>query len=67
MLIAHTLLYLGGTAWLSILTGNSFAKAVSFAVLPFIPLDIVKIVFCVAVVVPLRARLRNMRLLVQGG
>jgi biotin transport system substrate-specific component len=67
MLIAHTLLYLGGTAWLSVLTGNTFTQALGFAVYPFIPLDIVKIVFCVAVVVPLRSRLRDMRLLAQGG
>jgi biotin transport system substrate-specific component len=63
---AHILLYLGGTAWLSVLTGNTFAKALGFAVYPYIPLDIVKIIFCVAVVVPLRSRLRGMRLLMLG-
>jgi biotin transporter BioY len=63
---AHVLLYLGGTAWLSVLTGKTFTEALGFAVYPFIPLDIVKIVFCVAVIVPLRSRLRGMRLLMLG-
>jgi biotin transport system substrate-specific component len=63
---AHILLYLGGTAWLSVLTGNTFAKALGFAVYPYIPLDIVKIVFCVAVIVPLRSRLRGMHMLMLG-
>jgi biotin transport system substrate-specific component len=67
ILTAHTLLYLGGTVWLSALTGNSFTQALGFAVYPYIPLDIVKIVFCVAVIVPLRSRLHKMRLLSLAG
>ena len=59
ILAAHTLLYLGGTAWLSVLTGRSFADALSFAVYPYIPLDVVKIVFCVAAIVPLRSKMRR--------
>ena len=63
MAVAHILLYLGGTAWLSATTGNSFAASLSLAVIPFIPLDIVKILFCVFAIVPLRARLISMKLI----
>ena len=61
--IAHTILYLGGTTWLSVTTGNTFLASLSLAVFPFIPLDIVKIVFCVFVIVPFRSRLSSMNLL----
>ena len=61
--IAHILLYLGGTIWLCAITKNSFLAGLALAVFPYIPLDIVKIVFCVAAVVPLRLRLRKMNLL----
>ena len=61
--IAHTILYLGGTVWLSITTGNSFAACLSLAVFPYIPLDIVKILFCVFAVVPFRSRLLSMNML----
>lgn len=61
--IAHMVLYLGGTAWLSVTTGNSFQAALALAVYPFIPLDIIKIVFCVVVIVPLRSRMLLMNLL----
>lgn len=63
MLIAHLVLYLGGTAWFTLTTGNSFQASLALAVYPFIPLDIIKILFCVFVVVPFRARLRSMNLL----
>ena len=61
--IAHTILYLGGTAWLSVITGMTFDKAMVMAVYPFIPFDIVKIIICVAVIVPMRSRLMAMHLL----
>ncbi len=61
--IAHTILYLGGTAWLSVITGMTFDKAMAMAVYPFIPFDIVKIIICVAVIVPMRSRLMSMHLL----
>ena len=57
MLIAHTLLYLGGTIWLSFTTRNTFVASLSLAVIPFIPLDIVKILFCVIAIVPFRKQL----------
>lgn len=61
--IAHIVLYVGGTIWLSISTGNSFQAALALAVYPFIPLDIVKIVFCVVAIIPLRSRMLSMNLL----
>ena len=61
--IAHTLLYLGGTIWLCAITGNSFQAGLALAVYPYIPLDIVKIVFCVVAIVPLRSRFISMNLL----
>ena len=64
ILIAHTVLYLGGTAWLSITTGNTFHGALALAVLPFIPMDILKILFCIFCIVPIRSRLIASNLLV---
>jgi len=63
ILIAHMVLYLGGTTWLSATTGNSFQASLVLAVYPYIPLDIVKIIFCVTIIVPLRSRLLSMNLL----
>ena len=57
MCIAHVILYLGGTTWLSITTGTTFYTSLALAVFPFIPLDIVKILLCVFGVVPIRSRL----------
>jgi biotin transport system substrate-specific component len=64
---AHLLLYLGGTLWFSATTANTFAVSLAKAVYPFIPLDIIKIVFCVTVIIPLRSRLMAMNLLKLGG
>lgn len=61
--VAHIILYLGGTTWLSITTGNTFYASLALAVFPFIPLDIVKILFCVLGIVPIRARLISTNLL----
>lgn len=60
---AHLVLYLGGTIWLCIITGNTFLSGLTLAVFPYIPMDIVKIVFCVLVILPLRQRFINMGLL----
>lgn len=54
---AHIILYLGGTIWLSVTTGNTFCASLALAVFPFVPLDIVKILFCVFSIVPIRSRL----------
>jgi len=61
--IAHILLYLGGTIWLCAITGNSFPAGLALAVYPYIPLDIVKIIFCITAIVPLRSRFMSMNLL----
>jgi len=63
IVIAHLILYMGGTTWLSITTGNTFGAALALAVIPFIPLDIVKILFCIFAIVPFRARMISMNLL----
>lgn len=63
LLVAHTIIYLGGTTWLSVSTGTPFSAALALAVYPFIPLDIVKLVFCLMVIVPLRSRMLSMGLL----
>jgi len=63
MCIALILLYLGGTLWLCAITGNTFKAGLALAVYPYIPLDVLKIAFCTAVMLPLRARLRRMHLL----
>lgn len=60
---AHLVLYLGGTVWLCAITGNTFMAGLSLAVFPYIPLDIVKIVFCIFAVIPLRRRFMNAGLL----
>ena len=57
MCIAHILLYMGGTIWLSLSTGSTFTASLSLAVIPYIPLDLVKIAFCTMAIVPLRGRL----------
>lgn len=62
--VAHFLLYLSGTTWLSLTTGTSFYAALTLSVFPFIPLDVVKILFCVFAIMPFRARLRSMNLLI---
>jgi len=63
MCIAHIVLYLGGTLWWSVTTGNSVQAALALTVYPFIPLDVVKIVFCMVAVVPFRFRMLSMNLL----
>lgn len=59
--IAHIILYLSGTMWLSMMTGASFYSSLVLAVIPFIPLDIVKVLFCIFVMVPSRATLMKHR------
>jgi len=63
MCLAHTFLYLGGTAWLSLSTNITFNAALSIAVYPFMLLDALKIVFCVAAVVPFRSYMLSLNVL----
>jgi Uncharacterized conserved protein len=60
---AHIILYSGGTIWLSIMTGNTIIDSLYLSVFPYIPLDIVKILFCIFIVIPFRSRLISMNLL----
>ena len=55
--------YLGGALWLAFSTGSSLLSALTLICFPFIPLDIVKIIFCVALMLPFRSRLKAMNLL----
>ena len=55
--ISHIILYLSGTIWLMMITGSTLHSALVLAVLPFIPLDIVKILFCIFIMVPSRLNL----------
>ena len=64
IVVSHIILYLGGTLWLCMTTETSFLVALAMAVYPFILLDIVKIVFCIMVLVPLRSRFLSMNLLI---
>src|SRR5690554_5502208 len=57
MCIALIVCYTAGTIWLSFTTGNTFYAALAIAVLPFIPMDILKILFCVFAIIPIRSRL----------
>lgn len=61
--IAHIILYLGGTTWLSITTGNAFYASLVLAVFPFIPMDILKMLLCAFGIVPIRSRLLSTNLL----
>lgn len=63
MILAHIVLYTGGTLWLSISTNTSFISSLKVGALPFIPLDVIKIAFCAVFIVPIRMRLKSSRLL----
>ena len=55
--IAQIVLYLSGTMWLKMMTGTTFYASLVLAVFPFVPLDIVKVLFCIFVMVPCRSSL----------
>lgn len=61
--IALCVEYLGGAIWLRATTTTSFYGALGLVCFPFIPLDILKIVFCVAAILPLRSRFMAMNIL----
>ena len=63
MFIAHFVLYLGGTTWLSVSTNISFQAALSLAVYPFVLMDVLKIVFCIVAVVPFRSHMLSLNVL----
>ena len=57
MIGATAVLYAFGTAWYMILSGNDLAFAMKWCVIPFIPLDLVKIAVAMVVGPLLRERL----------
>ena len=57
MIAATAVLYLIGTAWLAYSANMSFAAALMAGVIPFIPLDMVKIVIAAILGPVLKARL----------
>lgn len=57
MIGATAVLYAFGTAWYMILSGNDLAFAMKWCVIPFIPLDLVKIAIAMVVGPLLRERL----------
>ncbi|MFV0399811.1 MAG: biotin transporter BioY [Oscillospiraceae bacterium] len=63
VLSTFLLLYLLGTLWLCFVMQTGFVEGLAMAVFPFIPLDMVKIAFCAAVMLPLRDRLAKQGLL----
>ena len=54
--------YMVGTAWFMISTGTGFAASMLMCVIPFIPGDIVKIVFAAAVSEALRRPMRSLNI-----
>lgn len=63
VLSTFLLLYPLGTLWLCFVLRIGFAEGLAMAVLPFLPLDMVKIAFCAAAMPPLRDRLARQGLL----
>lgn len=61
MLLAMLVCYTLGTAWLSHNTGNGIGETLALAVYPYVPLDLVKIVFAALCILPLRDRLQSLR------
>ncbi|MBQ7587453.1 MAG: biotin transporter BioY [Lachnospiraceae bacterium] len=59
MVIGLAICYTLGTVWLARVAGMSFGAALAAGVIPFIPMDIVKMVIAVAVGVPLRKALKR--------
>ncbi|MGI6751256.1 MAG: biotin transporter BioY [Anaerovoracaceae bacterium] len=63
MVLSHLILYSAGTIWFSLTTHTPFAGALMMTVIPFIPMDIIKVAFCAVVFIPFRKRLVRMGLL----
>ena len=59
MILGTLVLYTLGTAWFCVSMGSTVARALSLCVLPFIPGDIIKIVFAMILGMPLKKRLEN--------
>ncbi len=62
LIVGTAVLYAFGTAWYMIQSGNNLATAMGYCVLPFIPLDLIKMVVATAAGFPLRRRLQKANL-----
>lgn len=63
VLIGLVLCYLCGTLWMSYQSGLSYENAFLLGVLPYIPADIIKLLFAYSLSNTLRKRLRQARLI----
>ncbi len=61
MALGTLALYLTGTAWFMMQTGNSLAGALSLCVLPFLPGDAIKIIAATLLTPPLRKALAHLQ------
>ncbi|MGN1097291.1 MAG: biotin transporter BioY [Clostridia bacterium] len=59
IVIGMTIVYLIGTVYMKFLTGRTFSETLLLAVVPFIPLDIVKCVFAAVIGVPVKRALER--------
>ena len=62
MVIGTALLYVIGTAWFMIQTGNALGAALSMCVLPFLPGDAAKIIAATLLTVPVRKATNQFRI-----
>ena len=58
--VGMTIVYLLGTAYMKLSLGSSWAEALAVAVVPFIPLDLVKCAAAALIAVPLKRALAKM-------
>lgn len=63
MILGTVALYALGTLWFTQVTGNGFKQSLVWCVYPFIPGDIVKIIFATFLVVALQKALRKTKLI----
>ncbi len=59
MIMGVAVCYTLGTVWLAVSAGMTFNAALAAGVIPFIPMDIVKMVIAIAVGVPVRKALKR--------
>lgn len=59
MLLGSLALYLCGAAWFCLLTGRGVWEAVTLCILPFLPLDLLKMAVCLFVLMPALKRIRG--------
>jgi biotin transport system substrate-specific component len=63
MLCAIAVCYLGGSLWYCVAARVTWAKSIALTVLPFVPFDLVKIVFCIPLSLALAKALQKAKML----